>query len=105
LIRDKIYLNEDLTLAETARQLDTNTAYLSRLINDHYQVNFSVFLNMYRIEEAKKMILDDQFNNFSIEGIAKSSGFRSKSTFNQVFKNSTGLTPTEFAIQNGKVRV
>jgi AraC-like DNA-binding protein len=105
LIRDKIYLNEDLTLAETARQLDTNTTYLSRLINEHYQVNFSAFLNRYRIEEAKKMILDDQFNNFSIEGIAKSSGFRSKSTFNQVFKNSTGLTPTEFAIQNGKVRV
>jgi len=104
LIRDKIFLNEDLTLAETARQLSTNTSYLSRLINEHYQVNFSAFLNRFRIQEAQKMILDDKFNNFSMEGIAKSSGFRSKSTFNQVFKNSTGLTPTEFAIQNGKVR-
>ena len=105
LINDKIFLNEDLTLAETARQLSTNTSYLSRLINEHYQVNFSAFLNRFRIQEAQKMILDDKFNNFSMEGIAKSSGFRSKSTFNQVFKNSTGLTPTEFAVQNGKVRL
>jgi len=104
LIKDEIYLNENLTLAEAARMLNSNTTYLSRLINEHYQVNFSAFLNRYRIEEAKRMILNDQFNNFSIEGIAKSSGFRSKSTFNQVFKNSTGLTPTEFAIRNGKVR-
>lgn len=104
LISDKIFLDENLTLAETARRLGTNTSYLSRLINDHYQVNFSAFLNRYRVEEAKKMILDDKYNNFSMEGIAKSSGFRSKSTFNQAFKNSTGLTPTQFAVRNGKVR-
>jgi tetratricopeptide (TPR) repeat protein/AraC-like DNA-binding protein len=104
MVREKIYLNENLTLAETARLLDTNTSYLSRMINDHYRVNYSTFLNRYRIEEAKKMILDNQFNNFSMEGIAKSSGFRSKSTFNQVFKSSTGLTPSEFALRNGKVR-
>ncbi len=104
LINDKIYLDENLTLAETARRLDSNTSYLSRLINEHYKVNFSAFLNKYRVEEAKRMILNDQFNNFSIEGIAKNAGFRSKSTFNQVFKNSTGLTPTEFALRNGKIR-
>ncbi|MCX6288043.1 MAG: helix-turn-helix domain-containing protein [Bacteroidetes bacterium] len=104
LIKDKIYLNENMSLTETAHMLDTNTAYLSRLINEHYTINFSAFLNRYRIEEAKKMILDDHCNNLSIEGIAKNAGFRSKSTFNQVFKNSTGLTPTEFAVRNGKVR-
>jgi tetratricopeptide (TPR) repeat protein len=104
LIIDKIFLNENLSLAETAKKLDTNTSYLSRMINEHYQVNFSAFLNRYRIEEAKKMILDDKYNNFSMEGIAKSSGFRSKSTFNQAFKISTGLTPTEFAVKNGKSR-
>jgi tetratricopeptide (TPR) repeat protein len=104
LNHEKIYLNEDLSLAETARKLNTNTTYLSRLINEQYQVNFSTFLNRFRIQEAKKMILDDKFNNYSMEGIAKSSGFRSKSTFNQVFKNSTGMTPTEFVLQNGKIR-
>jgi len=101
---DKIYLNENLSLAETAQILKTNTTYLSRLINEHYKVNFSAFLNKYRIEEAKKMILDDQYNNLSIEGIAKNAGFRSKSTFNQVFKQATGMTPTEFTLNNGKIR-
>lgn len=104
MLTDKAFLNENLNLSEAARLLDTNTTYLSRLINEHYKVNFSSFVNRYRIEEAKKMILDAQFNNLSIEGIAKSSGFRSKSTFNQVFKQSTGLTPSEFALRNGRIR-
>ena len=104
LIIDRIFLDENLSLAETAKKLDTNTSYLSRIINEHYHVNFSAFLNRYRIEEAKKMILDDKYNNFSMEGIAKSSGFRSKSSFNQAFKISTGLTPTDYAVKNGKSR-
>jgi len=104
MLTDKAFLNENLNLSEAARLLDTNTTYLSRLINEHYKVNFSAFVNRYRLEEAKKMILDAQFNNLSIEGIAKSSGFRSKSTFNQVFKQSTGLTPSEFALRNGRIR-
>jgi tetratricopeptide (TPR) repeat protein/AraC-like DNA-binding protein len=104
MLNDRIFLNENLTLAETASLLDSNTTYLSRLINEHYKVNFSAFLNRYRIGEAKRMILDEKCNNLSIEGIAKSSGFRSKSTFNQVFKTLTGQTPTEFALRNGKIR-
>lgn len=104
MIKEKIYLNEDLTLADTAQMLDSNTAYLSRLINEHYSFNFSAFINGYRVEEARRMILDDHFNNFSMEGISKSAGFRSKSTFNHVFKQVTGLTPTGFALRNGRKR-
>ncbi len=104
MLKERIFLNENLTLSETAKLLETNTAYLSRLINEYFHVNFSTYVNGYRIEEAKKMILNDQYNNFSMEGIAKSSGFRSKSTFNQVFKNSTGFTPSDFAVRNGKIR-
>ena len=93
----KVYLNENFTLAEAAKMMNTNTSYLSRLINEHYRVNFSAFINRFRVEEAKRMIFDDQHNHLSMEGIAKNAGFRSKSTFNQVFKNTTGQTPTEFA--------
>jgi AraC-like DNA-binding protein len=101
---EKIFLDEELTLKSAAERLNTNTTYLSRMINEHYQVNFSTFMANYRVEEAKKMILDEKFDHLSIEGIAKNSGFRSKSTFNQAFKRSTGLTPTEFAAENGKSR-
>ncbi|HPT03385.1 MAG TPA: AraC family transcriptional regulator [Bacteroidales bacterium] len=93
----KAYLNEDFSLAEAARMMGTNTSYLSRLINEHYRMNFSTFVNRFRVEEAKRMIYDNKHNHLSMEGIAKSTGFRSKSTFNQVFKNMTGQTPTEFA--------
>jgi AraC-like DNA-binding protein/tetratricopeptide (TPR) repeat protein len=95
--KEKAFVNENLTLAEVARLINTNTSYLSRLINEHFHVNFSAYLNKFRIDEAKRMILDEKYSHLSIEGIAQSSGFRSKSTFNKVFKQSTGLTPTEFA--------
>jgi tetratricopeptide (TPR) repeat protein len=97
---EKIYLDQELTLKKAAGMLNTNTTYLSRLINEHYEMNFSAFLNKYRVEEAKEMILDNEANSFSFEGIAKSAGFRSKSTFNQVFKSITGVTPSEFARKN-----
>ena len=102
MTEEKAYLNENLTLAETARLINTNTSYLSRMINEHFSVNFSAFLNRYRIEEAKRMILDKKYSHLSIEGISQSAGFRSKSTFFQVFKQSTGQTPGNFAHRNKK---
>jgi tetratricopeptide (TPR) repeat protein/AraC-like DNA-binding protein len=100
LVEEKIFLDQNLTLSDTAKLLDTNTAYLSRLINDHYNMNFSALLNKYRVEEAKKLLLDGRHSSLSMEGIAKSSGFRSRSTFNQAFKNHTGKTPSEFTLLN-----
>jgi tetratricopeptide (TPR) repeat protein/AraC-like DNA-binding protein len=100
LVQEKIYLDENLTLADTAKLLETNTAYLSRLINEHYNINFSALLNKYRVEEAKKLMRSGRHASLSMEGIAKSSGFRSRSTFNQAFKSQTGKTPSEYTLGN-----
>jgi AraC-like DNA-binding protein len=72
------------------------------LINDYYNRNFFTFINEYRIEEAKNKLSDRNFDQFSIEGIAKSVGFNSKSVFNPAFRNITGLTPAEYKKQNTK---
>lgn len=88
---EKIYKDPLLSLLNLAHRLRTNTAYLSRIVNDHYQVNFSTWVNRYRIEEAKKMLI---VREYTIEKIALLSGFGSKSVFNKAFKNFTGLTPT-----------
>ncbi|HNY01705.1 MAG TPA: tetratricopeptide repeat protein [Bacteroidales bacterium] len=93
----KPYLREDLSLSDVAQELKTNTAYLSRLINDTYRENFNTFINRYRVEVAKQLIRDNEHTRLSYEGIAHSVGFRSRSSFYQAFKSITGQTPSEFA--------
>ncbi|MCB0683544.1 MAG: helix-turn-helix domain-containing protein, partial [Saprospiraceae bacterium] len=53
-------------------------------------------LNSYRIEEAKQKLIQRQFGNLTLYGIAMQCGFKNKSTFYKVFKQLTGKTPLEF---------
>jgi tetratricopeptide (TPR) repeat protein len=93
---ERIYTRKQLSLADLAKTLNTNTAYLSRLINDHYKTNFPNFLNKLRVQEAQKMLTREEFKNQTFEAIAESVGFHSRSAFNAAFKNITGVTPGFF---------
>ncbi len=94
--QEKPYLDGSLTLESLSKLLSTNRTYLSQAIKANTENTFSEFINSYRIDEARRMLLDDKFSNLSIEGIALSVGFNSRSTFNKVFKEFTGITPSYF---------
>ena len=72
------------------------TYQISQLLKYHYKTNFNDFINGLRIEEVKKHLEGIDFQNYSIEGIAKDCGFSAKSTFFTAFKKHTGLTPMEY---------
>jgi AraC-like DNA-binding protein len=93
---NKPYLNPDLNLPQLAKEIDIPSHYLSQVINENFGLNFFDFINRYRVDEIKAKIVDPDFNNFSILGIAFESGFNSKSAFNRVFKNIAGKTPSEY---------
>ncbi|MBE9492342.1 MAG: helix-turn-helix transcriptional regulator, partial [Bacteroidetes bacterium] len=92
----EIYMNNDLSLSTTASKLETNTSYLSGLINQDYECNFNQFVNKYRIEKACEYLSNRDKDIYSVEGIAKIVGFKSKSVFNQAFKEITGVNPSTF---------
>ena len=94
--RKEAFLKKDLTLAKTARLLKTNTSYLSGLINMNYHCKFNQFINKYRIQKACTLLSNRKMDYYSIEGIADMSGFKSKSVFNQAFKEATGVHPSVF---------
>lgn len=94
--QEKIYLNNKLTIDEVAKRLMTNRSYLSQMINDKFKTNFNNFINEYRVKEAQRLLLENNTNNYSIEGVSISVGFNSKSTFNAAFKKFTGIRPSEF---------
>ena len=92
----KPYLDAELTLSTLAKQLNMSRTQLSQLINDGLGENFYDFVNKYRVEEVKRLMTDPAAKNFNLLGIALEAGFKSKSTFNLIFKRFTGLTPTEY---------
>jgi len=93
---DKPYLNPELTLTELARQLKLSRNQLSMVINNGIGDNFYNFVNNFRIEEVKRLIQEDNHRKYTLLALAQDAGFNSKSTFNNIFKKSTGLTPSEY---------
>jgi AraC-like DNA-binding protein len=96
MLEEKLYLEPELNIGALANQLNIHSHQLSKLINTQLNKNFFEFVNNYRIEEFKKLVADPKNKHFSILGLAIDAGFNSKATFNRFFKNSTGLTPSEF---------
>ena len=97
LISNKFFLNPDINLYTLSKILDTNTSYLSKVINEYLGKNFSEFLKELRINEAIIRIGESKLmTKYSMEGFAHELGFKSKSSFNVAFKKYTGITPSEF---------
>ncbi|RUT71041.1 AraC family transcriptional regulator [Flavobacterium cupreum] len=93
---EKLYLDNDLSLPKLAGNLNASCNETSFVINELYGDNFYNFINKYRIEKAKSLLLSEKYNQLNILGIAYESGFNSKTTFNTTFKKNTGFSPTEF---------
>jgi len=84
------------TLSDLADMLSISTHDLSQVINSHFNQNFHAFINSYRVEEVKKMLLDPEKREANLLSVAFDAGFKSKTTFNTIFKKLTGETPSQF---------
>jgi len=96
MTEEKPYFEGDLTLQKLADRLSISPHHLSQIINDKIGQNFFDFINSYRIEEAKKLLLDPRGELLTILAISEETGFNSKSSFNNAFKKYTGQTPSQF---------
>ena len=96
---DKLYQEPELTLQQLAEKLQYPYYQVSQAINDGMKKNFYDLVNNYRIEEAKRLLVDPKNMNYTVLSVGFEAGFNSKTTFNTVFKKLTGLTPTEFRDQ------
>jgi len=93
LFKEEIFTEVNISLKLLADRLETNTSYLSSAINNHFNNNFRTVINQYRIDKARKMLVSEEYANYSVEGIASEVGFKSTSSFYQAFKTVTGLSP------------
>ncbi len=101
--KEKLYLKKNLKINEVADTLSISTNHLSQALNESSNKTFIEFINFYRVEEAKKMLLNPQFDNLTIEAIAYECGFNNKTSFNKYFKKIMIVTPKEF-MNNYKIK-
>jgi AraC-like DNA-binding protein len=94
--REKLYQEPELTLQQLSSKLDFPYYLVSQAINEGMKKSFYDVINGYRIEEAKRLLLDPKNINYTVLSVGFEAGFNSKTTFNTVFKKFTGLTPTEY---------
>ena len=96
LTTKELFLDEDLTLSKLAKEISLSDKKLSAIINQEMDTSFYDLINSYRLEEFKKRVVSKEFDNLTILGIAYDCGFKTKSTFNRLFKLQTGISPSEF---------
>ena len=96
IISEEQFKNPQLTLSSLSKSVKMLPRYVSKLINQYSGHNFNMFINMFRVEEAKKLLHDDKTKHLNMLGIAYDSGFNSKASFYKVFKQITGTTPLRY---------
>ena len=96
IIIEKRYRNKDFSAKELAKELETNTRYISAVINSRFNTNFSCLINEYRIKEAQHKLTDKRFQGMTIEEIGTQVGFANRQSFYASFYRVVGETPNNY---------
>lgn len=94
--KESPYLDTDITQAGLAKKLSLSTHHLSEVLTFCFEKNFYNFINIYRVNKAQELLKNRDYKNYKMESIGYESGFKSKTSFNRVFKNITGITPSDY---------
>ena len=96
----KLFLENNINLERFSEQIGLRPRDTSAVLKAHYQSNFFEFINGYRVEEAKRLLVLPEYKDETILELIYKSGFNSPSAFHRFFKRIVGLTPTEFRKQS-----
>lgn len=96
----ELFLSNESTLVEVAKKIQTNTTYLSKVINTHKEKSFTSYITDLRVDYAiERLSHDRKFRSFTIGAIAQEIGFKRSESFSKAFKVKTGLYPSYFIKQ------
>ncbi|WP_344978123.1 helix-turn-helix domain-containing protein [Compostibacter hankyongensis] len=96
---DRLYLDPLLNLQGLARHTGIAPKTISAVLNQHLHKNFNEFVNAYRVEAFKEKLLQPEVDRWTIAGIASECGFNSSASFQRIFKQTTGMSPSVYRSQ------
>lgn len=102
IVIQKKYKDPNYSAKDLAKELRTNTRYLSAVINSRFGMNYSCLLNEYRIKEALHLLIDKRYAEKNVEEISALVGFANRQSFYAAFYKIMGETPNGYRKRNEK---
>ena len=96
IVIEKRYRDKGFSAKEIAKMLNTNTRYISAVINSRFNTNFSCLVNEYRVKEALHKMTDKRYADMTIEEIGTAVGFANRQSFYASFYRIMGETPNHY---------
>ncbi|MBQ9668308.1 MAG: AraC family transcriptional regulator [Prevotella sp.] len=100
IVMQKKYKDQDYSAKKLAADLGTNTRYVSAVVNVKFHMNYTSFVNKYRIEEAMSILTDKRYQKLRIEEVSDMVGFSNRQSFYASFYRIMGITPREYRAQH-----
>ncbi len=102
IVMEKKYRDKDYSAKSLAEELGTNTRYISAVVNTRFHMNYTSFVNKYRIEEARSLLVDKRYQDLTIDEISDTVGFSNRQSFYSSFYRILGITPRDYRLQHLK---
>ncbi len=102
ILKKKKYKDKDYSAKRLAEDLDTNTRYISAVVNVCFNMNYTSLVNKCRIDNAKLLLADKKNDGLTMEQISDIVGFSNRQSFYAAFYKFTGRTPRQYKIENSK---
>ncbi len=104
VVMQKKYKDKNYSAKKLATDLGTNTRYVSAVVNVRFHMNYTSFVNKYRIEEAMSILTDKRYQDLRIEEVSDMVGFANRQSFYASFYKLMGITPREYRQQHSSPR-
>ena len=102
IVKHKAYRDKDYSAKKLAKEIGTNTRYISAVVNDRFHMNYSQFVNKYRVDEAMRILSDMRYQDLAMSDICDMVGFANRQTFYASFYRFIGVTPRQYRLDNMK---
>ena len=100
IVMQKKYKDKDYSAKRLAADLGTNTRYVSAVVNVRFHMNYTSFVNKFRIEEAMAILVDRRYQNLNMEEVSDMVGFSNRQSFYASFFKLMGMTPRDYRLQH-----
>ena len=100
IVRKKKYKDKDYSAKQLAEDLGTNTRYISAVVNVRFHMNYTSFVNKFRIEEAMTILTDKRYKDLNMEEVSDMVGFANRQSFYASFYKIMNMTPRDYRVQH-----